>query len=109
MRPAFSSSTNKRPTAALPPDAGRNPETESSVIFVSFHSFHFAIAAQSCDSTQVTSIIRRFRLVGRPHEAHFVSRTSAFRCGGLLRPRSFAREKGAASRDALAARQFNAF
>ena len=43
MRPAFSSSTNKRPTAALPPDARRNSETGCSVISVSLHSFHFTI------------------------------------------------------------------
>src|SRR4029077_10510583 len=88
MRPAFSSRTNKRPTAVLLPDASRNPETGSSVISVSFRSFpfiHFTIAVQSRDSTNTPRSFDPWD----DHTRHTsLTRTPAFRRGGLLRPTS---------------------
>src|SRR5262249_1452518 len=77
MRSPLSSRTNKRPTAVLPPDAGRDSETESSAIAVSFHSFisqlPFDLAIQPGGAGDAM-----LRLVGRPHEAHLCRGLRAF-------------------------------
>jgi hypothetical protein len=57
----------------LPPDAGRDSETESSAIAVSFHSFisqlPFNLAIQPGGAGD-----SMLRLVGRPHEAQLLCR-----------------------------------
>src|SRR5262249_55432200 len=86
MRPAFSSRTNKRATAVLPPDAGRDSETESSAIAGSFHSFHNCRSIPR--SNQPAWVIRCFDLWDSPTRLTWVA-TPGVRCSGLPRRRSF--------------------